>query len=747
MKVVGLLSGGKDSCYNLCHCVKNGHEIVALATLAPPQGTDELDSYMYQTVGHDAVHLVAEAMGLPLYRHVITGTAVNQGAQYGSRMPSFSQAKLPSIASNANGKEKEKDETEDLYELLLKVKAQHPDVEAVSVGAILSNYQRVRVEHVALLPDINLVPLTFLWQRNQADLLDEMVRAGIDAVLIKVAGIGLDERDLGKSLAQMRPKLHKLNSLYGAHICGEGGEYETLTLDSPLFKKRIRLQEVETIVHADAAFASVSYLRVKHAQLVEKVPRSLAALEAPDNLDGLSAMLGDSLSKAAAADAVGQVDTRSVHALGNPLPQISLSENGWFAAANVCSNGPCDSLEDEVKGAFANLDSLLKERGCRMEDLVHVNLYLQSQQDFQRVNAVYKQQFGASPPTRACIAFGSAASARVTLEVLGWRGDAQEGEAAARPQDLRRALHVQGRSYWAPANIGPYSQAVVAAQRITIAGQIGLRPADLSLPPDADMQLLLSLQHARLILHAVLEQRAILAPGAHWVEGGICWLDEGADGLHLDQKANALWQSQVAIDEVTDRVQEMPVHQRWHLEWLGSKAHTQGVAPPIAYVTLPPGSLPRGASVEWQLTAHTGEATAAADDDAEENAEPEYRRLVRVDCIKRDAEMFPSTSSDNATPDWESVCDPQSAAASGIVFFQQNACVDADGAPYASALSIKVLASPSATPQLLERTLASCRMQAGSAVLSVLPVQRIMHPSAEDPSQLHQAAVALLWWS
>lgn len=36
--VVGLLSGGKDSCYNLCHCVKQGHTIAALATLAPPQG-------------------------------------------------------------------------------------------------------------------------------------------------------------------------------------------------------------------------------------------------------------------------------------------------------------------------------------------------------------------------------------------------------------------------------------------------------------------------------------------------------------------------------------------------------------------------------------------------------------------------------------------------------------------------------------------------------------------------------------
>jgi hypothetical protein len=38
-KVIGLVSGGKDSCFNLLHCVANGHEIVALATLTPEPGT------------------------------------------------------------------------------------------------------------------------------------------------------------------------------------------------------------------------------------------------------------------------------------------------------------------------------------------------------------------------------------------------------------------------------------------------------------------------------------------------------------------------------------------------------------------------------------------------------------------------------------------------------------------------------------------------------------------------------------
>lgn len=63
---------------------------------------DELDSYMYQTVGHDAIQYYAECMGLPLYRRDIQGMPIHQGYEY--------------VAT-------EKDETEDLYTLLQDVLA------------------------------------------------------------------------------------------------------------------------------------------------------------------------------------------------------------------------------------------------------------------------------------------------------------------------------------------------------------------------------------------------------------------------------------------------------------------------------------------------------------------------------------------------------------------------------------------------------------------------------------------------
>ena len=49
------------------------------------------------------------------------------------------------------------------------------------------------------------------------------------------------------------------------NICGEGGEYETLTLDCPLFRKKIVLEDTETEVIDD-----VSFLKIKSAKLIDK---------------------------------------------------------------------------------------------------------------------------------------------------------------------------------------------------------------------------------------------------------------------------------------------------------------------------------------------------------------------------------------------------------------------------------------------------------------------------------------------
>ena len=96
---------------------------------------------------------------------------------------------------------------------------------------------------------------------------------------------------------------------------------------------------------------------------------------------------------------------------------------------------------------------------------------------FPTLNTIYATFFGASPPTRACVAVDLPPSVRVKLDCFAY-AEPDPGQ--------RTALHVQGLSYWAPANIGPYSQAVLVDEHMFISGQIGLIPGNLSLPSPQD---------------------------------------------------------------------------------------------------------------------------------------------------------------------------------------------------------------------------------------------------------------------
>jgi len=153
MKVVALVSGGKDSCYAMMKCIQYGHQIVALANLMPvDDSVDELDSYMYQTVGHQIIIKYAECMGLPLFRRRIQGSSKHLELGYKRTLG---------------------DEVEDMYLLLHEVKRQIPSVTAVCSGAIASDYQRLRVECVC--SRLGLVSLAYLWKQDQSLLLNEMV--------------------------------------------------------------------------------------------------------------------------------------------------------------------------------------------------------------------------------------------------------------------------------------------------------------------------------------------------------------------------------------------------------------------------------------------------------------------------------------------------------------------------------------------------------------------------------------------
>ncbi|KAL3927080.1 MAG: hypothetical protein SGARI_005420, partial [Bacillariaceae sp.] len=248
MRFIALVSGGKDSIYAILQAIQNGHTLVGCLHLGAPETMEE-ESYMYQTAASSTVKtLVEECLGVPCSVYQRQGKSLNTGLVY--------------EASSAQ------DEVEDLYLALKQAQEQFPNLEAVCSGAILSTYQRVRIENVC--SRLGLTSLSYLWRlQPQKELLQKMLEDGIEAVLVKTAcppGL-LPRKHLNKSLRYLWDigLLEKLHERFQFHVCGEGGEYESLVIDSPLHRKKLVLDEVEIVETEEDGVGELRILQC-HAQ-------------------------------------------------------------------------------------------------------------------------------------------------------------------------------------------------------------------------------------------------------------------------------------------------------------------------------------------------------------------------------------------------------------------------------------------------------------------------------------------------
>lgn len=553
---MALVSGGKDSFFNIHHCLSQGHELIALANLYPPkaQDNDEIDSFMFQTVGHDVIDYYSQCLDVPLYRQEISGKSANQDLEY-------------SITMN--------DEIEDLYQLLARVKEIHPEVRGVSCGAILSHYQRTRVENVC--ERLGLVSLTYLWQRDQMELMGEMCANGLDARLIKVAAIGLNEKHLGKSISEMYPILIKLNAMYQVHICGEGGEFETLVLDSPIFKKfKLEIKEQQIIQHSND---DVYYLRLK-LNLVPKEESSLPTLGRPI----LNAFSEEALEH---IDKVSPIQVPNVSLLSlevqaatttNYEPCYKVVTTKRRVYINNLVSSASGGIVEQASEIFNKLKTILDENGVTFNDIQHVNMLLKDMSEFGQINKTYHTRFAGLflPPSRICIS-----------TTLGSH-DLQLSCVVLKNKGRKQGTHIRSISYWAPHNIGPYSQVrvdeVEKYKLATISGQIPLIPSLMELETTRDhfRESILALQH----------------------------LDSVRKIVDIDEWA-------FIIGFITP---EFPIDVALSTSKAYFEEYDGSLMDRMVIVTVP--ALPRGARVEWGAQAFSNKVSMYENDDGEDEEDP-----------------------------------------------------------------------------------------------------------------------------
>ncbi len=228
-KLALLMSSGKDSMYAMQVMKSRNYDICCLVSIIP----ENPDSYMYQKPVLKVISAQAKALNLPLIKV----------------------------------KTKGEKETELLALKKGMALAKKKGAEGVITGATYSNYQRERIEKTAQM--IGLQVYSPLWQINQISLLKNLVRFGFKVIIFKISAFPLTEKHLGRILdSSLISELQDIADKYpGFNPAGEGGEYESIVLDCPLFSKQLEIKFSKKMLSENTGFLEIKKVALKNKNL------------------------------------------------------------------------------------------------------------------------------------------------------------------------------------------------------------------------------------------------------------------------------------------------------------------------------------------------------------------------------------------------------------------------------------------------------------------------------------------------
>jgi len=199
MKVAVLASGGKDSTYASWWALMQGWSLEVMITV---KITGD-DSMMFQLQNTEIAKFQAESIGVEW------------------------------IEVNSSGIEN--DEISELEEEIRKFEG---SLDAIVVGALRSDYQKTRIERMC--ERLELISFCPLWHHSPSEHMNSLIEHGFDVRIVSVSSEGLGEKWLGKKITKdSLDELTILSEKFRFNLDGEGGEFETITLDAPHFNKTI----------------------------------------------------------------------------------------------------------------------------------------------------------------------------------------------------------------------------------------------------------------------------------------------------------------------------------------------------------------------------------------------------------------------------------------------------------------------------------------------------------------------------
>ena len=210
MNLAVLFSGGKDSTYAAWLAKKLGYEISCLISIV----SENPDSYMFHTPSISQTKSQAKAIGLPL------------------------------IVRKTKGKKES--ELRDLEAAIKEAKSKYK-IQGIVTGAVESVYQASRIQKIC--DTLDLECFNPLWQKDQIELLRDIVKNKFSVIVTGVFAYSFDESWLGRKIDRKFIRdIKPLAEKYKISPSGEGGEIETFVLNAPgLFKKPLKIKSKKAI--------------------------------------------------------------------------------------------------------------------------------------------------------------------------------------------------------------------------------------------------------------------------------------------------------------------------------------------------------------------------------------------------------------------------------------------------------------------------------------------------------------------
>ncbi|MBS3108794.1 hypothetical protein J4409_02885 [Candidatus Woesearchaeota archaeon] len=143
-------------------------------------------------------------------------------------------------------------------------------VDAVVLGGVGLQETQIRSLQNALLP-FKIEVFASHAGLDSYDLLKEMISRGYEIIITEIASDGLTEKHLGFRLNnETFDYFNKLSQKYGFEILGEGGYYNSLVVDGPIFKKKLAILNGKKVMNGSSGYLEVSQIAIINKPIVEK---------------------------------------------------------------------------------------------------------------------------------------------------------------------------------------------------------------------------------------------------------------------------------------------------------------------------------------------------------------------------------------------------------------------------------------------------------------------------------------------